>query len=335
MISKIEELKKISDKACFFNFSFFHRNLDCDWLKIFVLFYDYFIFENRHTINTPNGLRHNFPEVWSLIESNAIFLDDFDGLLNRRNLNESLMEMIKPILLTKNMKLNKQFVNSFYNKMKCRDGGFSDFSRHIRMHNELAVSSELEIELGIEHIIIDELVDSYISCYIKSTIDVPFIVDDVGDFVFKKVIGQQIQSDSSFNTFQFLLIKEIPDFIKLSWDAILFLRNNKNRNYCIDYMKQVPLNQSIIEHLKESLWRLVTEAEDESSIVKSVLKGLVGNLPLLNPISAFLSSKDTYKLYKKNNNFGWIYFLNAIRKKIKEKEEPFTLIPKSVRLNND
>ena len=71
-----QKLSEIADRACFLNHNFFHRHRTMDWLKLYVLFYDFIVLEERYTVNIGSELVFKYSEIWSKLKKSVIYLED-------------------------------------------------------------------------------------------------------------------------------------------------------------------------------------------------------------------------------------------------------------------
>ena len=284
----LKKIKKLYERTCFFNFSFFNRQSGCDWLKPFVLIYDHFAFEDQFTLTAGNGLTYRYPEVINFLRDRAIFLDEYEGFLPRNQLNQWALENLRPLLLTKTGKYNKAFLKPFTRRMSYREGGYSDWQMHFSFKKELAIDPE-DLDARTDGIIMDEFLDAHLSATVFSITGIPSCLDELGAWLFMRSFKRVFPVGTKDRSFRNFLLDEIPALENLPWKDILELRKSRHRPAFLKLFRRLPVENSaqLQESTRDSLWRLATEVASETNLRETALKGVGSNIPglLINPIS--------------------------------------------------
>jgi hypothetical protein len=100
--------------------------------------------------------------------------------------------------------------------MSLRNGGYADQSTLYALFKE----DGLRVELGgWEGIVVDEYVDAYMSLVVKNQTGVTSVLDPVGDWLVQKVIAKSLGENFGLQTFETVVLSDVPNFYDLPWDA--------------------------------------------------------------------------------------------------------------------
>ena len=132
MVKPIADLTSFSENACFLNYNFLHRSADYSWLKLYVLLYDFLVFDSRNTLAMP--LDWNL-EAWEWLKKNSLYLEDFTEYKTHIELKEFGNQLLKQFAFRKSKisdpmewVYNKNFLSTFFKKMRRRGDGESNQS---------------------------------------------------------------------------------------------------------------------------------------------------------------------------------------------------------------
>ncbi len=220
-----------------------------------------------------------------------------------------------PMIVTKKGVYNKAFLRTFKNKLQYRQGGATDYLRYFET---FAGSFLLKEAKSITNVIfLQEIAAAWVSLHVSLAGGPPSIVDPLSAWLGRRVYGAELEPDRKFSEFRSILVPNVPDFTRLSWEDILDLRLSQNRRRCLVFIQQAAreTESALREKVQSALWGLATEAVAESSIPKAIIKGIVGELPGLpvNPVSIWMSLKNIYKAVRTEHRYGWLFYIAEIR----------------------
>jgi hypothetical protein len=136
-----------------------------------------------------------------------------------------------------------------------------------------------------------------------------------------KTLSSFVRLPAQHETFCDVKSSRVPDFADLSWEEIVELRDHQNyshfRSKILEFNEMITQGEvgkagEMLEHLvNEALFDIARLARPHVS--RSVVKGLIGNLPLgpipLNPFGLYFAAKDAAKEREIERLHGWMYFL--------------------------
>lgn len=318
-----DELAELRTRGCYLSYAFFHRSLSLNWLKSYLLLFDNIVFDGRSTANQINSLMFRDPDTWSKIQDFAIFLEDFEGFPDRLELREGAVEALRPTATNK-YTYDPQFIRKFARLMRMRNDGPSDWSTRFDILLDDVLESEAgEVPVGphVDYILIDELLDTYTTCRVLAELAIPAGTDPLSNWLSQTILRETFVPLTQVKTFRNLVIDDIPNFDQLSWGDVLELRGSKHRAGFLTKLPEIATlpGDVLARELKDSLWRIATEVRHEASVPKSILKGIVGNIPLgpipVNPLSLWWSAKSSWDARNRNNQYAWLFFLSELREK--------------------
>jgi hypothetical protein len=318
-----DELAELRTRGCYLSYAFFHRSLSLNWLKSYLLLFDNVVFDGRFTASQQNSLMYRDPDTWSKIQDSAIFLEDFEGFPDRLELREGAVEALSPMVTTK-YTYDPQFIRQFARLMRMRNDGPSDWSARFDILLDVGLECEAgEVPVGphVDDILIDELLDTYTTCRVLAELAIPAGTDPLSNWLSQTILRETFVPLTQVKTFRNLVIEDIPNFDQLSWGDVLELRGSKHRAGFLTKLSEIATlpGDILARELKDSLWRIATEVRHEASVPKTVLKGIVGNIPLgpipMNPLSMWWSAKSSWDARNRNNQYAWLFFLSELREK--------------------
>lgn len=337
MVRQIRELQEISDRACFVNPNALYGCFDLDWLKTYLLLYDVIVLDSRSGFG-PQGfqLRKTW-YIWRWLEKNAVFLEDFDGeaTLPRDDytalpaLSEHggwpirLPPATRSVMFTKENQLNKAFLRTFEEKVKSRRGGATDWNEAFQawkfsFKDHAIIEKDGSIGGVSVSLFYNEIYGAWRSFQVSLIGGPPSVQDALSGWLTRKIYRVPLNENSNGARFREILIRNIPDFTQLSWESIIELRESAHRKDCLNYLRGFPHKSAadIQDDLQASFWNLASDAQRSSSLPKTVLKGVAGNLPvpIINPIGLTMSLEDIYRAWDSQKRYGWVYYLAEIRR---------------------
>jgi hypothetical protein len=331
---QLRELQEVSDRACFVNPNVFYAHDNFDWLKPYILLYDRVVLDSRHDFSFQGAEARSKLSVWPWLEKNALFLEDFEVLPENHwtavppPLPVRLPPAVRSTMLTKRNYFNRKFLRTFERKVNLRRGGAADWSRAFRAWKPLLLEvSPILMDDGAvsgENVIpfYKELVGAWRSLQVSLVGGPPSVQDPLSSWLVRRIYRAEWKEDPKVARFHEILIRDIPDFTNLPWKSILELRESRQRRHCLRHLQELVLKPKtdVQEELQASFWRLATEAYQASSIPKTLLKGIAGNLPIpiVNPIGLGLSLHDLCHACDSQTRFGWLYYLVEIRNRALE-----------------
>ncbi len=140
-----------------------------------------------------------------------------------------------------------------------------------------------------------------------------FIGDDLTEEVLRRTNFSLInESNDPIKWYE----TNVPNCSNVSWKDILDLR--KSEFLKAFRQKHTELSMSgeierVFDLYYETLERLADVVKP--SLAKEMAKGVLGNIPFLpvNPVAIAASAGDIYKVHKLKKDFGWVFFLRALR----------------------
>ncbi len=299
--------------SIFLNDGVFGAQLDTSWLKPYILIFENIILEDRYSWSALSGqFAWREPKAFRWLEDNAVFLEDYD-FAKRRQRTKNAIDRLRPQVVTKANRYNKNFLKSFAARMARRGGGPSDRTSSVQFKKHHGAWSEFDSRT--DGIIIDELVDAEASIVLSATFGVPSVLDELQQWLYCRAYQQTAPSASQEQLTRDLQLV-VPRIRELDWDLVFQLRESKYRRAALKKLQTIASsgNKDISDELLDSMWRLVTEAKCEANVGKAIIKGVVSNIPIkpVNPLSLSLAGADAWKARRKRRKYSWLFFLEEV-----------------------
>ncbi len=328
MEQSIIELAKQSKGACYINSCVFYARRDFDWLKPYVLLYDNILLDGRHGCSFQGAEARQNSEIWSWFEQNALFLEDFEELPYKDDIAPQSNPLYLPsavtrMIMTKEGYFNKTFLAGFRKRVRCRNGGATDWARAFDVWEPLMLDVKPNINDkgaagGVNTILLwSELASASNSFQLSMTGKIPSVLDPLSSWLvaltFKSFTGEELLGPR----FKRILLRHVPDFQQLPWYIILELRESRHRKACLQKLCDLSISDaSSLRSFDSALWKLVSDACEASKVGTTILKGIGGNLPIppVNPVGIGLAIADAFQSMKIQKQFGWVFYVDEIKR---------------------
>lgn len=145
------------------------------------------------------------------------------------------------------------------------------------------------------------------------------LMDFVGNETDRAVLGVLLDYQRPAAALREVLVRDFPDFSKLSWEDIFELRKNPHWKRFRSVAQEIAANSALggatlNERFERALRDFAFEARPR--IGSTIFYGVIGNLPLgpINPVGAASNATATVTAVHQQKDFGWMFFLlDALR----------------------